>query len=212
MKKRIKVSWLKLTVNVLGFIPLAVIGYLAFHNGLGPNPILRSEQLIGDVALIMLLLCLTVTPVVTLSGQAWLSKLRRTLGLLAFYYAFVHVLIFTWLDYGFMWNQIFDLLFHKQFLLFGLPAFVLLVLLAITSLKFWKIQLGIWWKRIHRLVYLAAILVVIHYGLSVKGSLFLLRGAIWKSLVALAYLAIILLLRVPLIHRAILSLRNRLKR
>ena len=149
------------------------------------------------IFIIMLLICLSFTPLKNVTGYARLGKFKRTFGLQAFYYATVHVINFFWIDYGFNWKVILRLFGEKWFLWAGLPAFIILLILAITSLKKLKILLGKKWKPLHRYVYLAGVLVVIHYILSVKAGLSLANANSIKPYIAAAILTILLIARLP---------------
>ena len=197
MLQKIRPNWPKIIVNILAFIPLLWLIVSWFTNNLGPNPVKYVQLFTGDVALIMLLLSLSATPLKKLTGFAPIGKFKKTFGLQAFYYATVHLINFLWIDYRFDWKAILDLVIQKWYLLLGLISFLILLALAITSLKKMKVLLGKNWKPLHRLVYLAGILAVLHYGLSVKGSLFLLRGNIGRPLLAGAILTVLLVSRLP---------------
>jgi len=195
--QKIKLNWPKIVVNILAFIPLtwALVSWLTGR--FGPNPIQRFQQYTGDVAIIMLLICLSFTPLKNVTGYARLGKFKRTFGLQVFYYAAVHVINFFWIDYGFNWTVILRLFVEKWFLWAGLPAFIILLILAITSLKKLKVRLGKKWKPLHRYVYLAGVLVVIHYILAVKAGLTFANANSVKPYIAAAVLIILLIARLP---------------
>lgn len=197
MIQKIKPNWPKIIVNILAFIPLtwALVSWITGHYG--PNPIQRFQQYTGDVAIILLLTCLSFTPLKIVTGYARLGKFKRTFGLLAFYYAAVHMVNFFWIDYGFNWKVIVRLFLEKWFLWAGLPAFIILLILAITSLKKLKVRLGKKWKPLHRYVYLAGVLVVIHYILVVKAGFTLANPSSTKPYIAAAVLTILLIARLP---------------
>jgi len=98
-------------------------------------------------------------------------QIRKTVGLFAFYYSLVHFLIFSVIDYELNLSWILPELTQKPFLQIGIVALTLLVLLALTSLKTIKNTLGIWWKRIHRLVYIITALIIVHITLASKGDI-----------------------------------------
>ena len=193
--QKIKPNWPKIIVNFLGFLPLAWGLFSWFTGRFGPNPIQRFQQYTGDVAIIMLLICLSFTPLKNVTGYAKLGKFKRTFGLLAFYYATVHVVNFFWIDYGFNWKVILRLFSQKWFLWAGLPAFIILLILAITSLKKLKVLLGKKWKPLHRYVYLAGVLVVIHYILATKAGLTLANANSIKPYIAAGVLTVLLIAR-----------------
>ncbi|WP_172797937.1 protein-methionine-sulfoxide reductase heme-binding subunit MsrQ [Longilinea arvoryzae] len=187
--------------HALALLPLAHLIFAALTGGLTVNPIQYVEQRLGDAAIAVLTADLAVNPAVTITGWHKLSKLARPLGLYAFGYAFAHFLVFIGLDFGFSGPLLWQELREKPFILLGLSALILLAALAITSFKWWMRRLGRNWKRLHRLVYVAGILVVIHYGLALKGDFFHLRG---NELLPLLYAVVILILlamRIPWVKR-----------
>jgi len=169
------------------------------------NPIQELEQRTGRHAITLLVMSLLCTPLNTIFKWPELLKRRRTLGLYAFLYAAIHVIIFMDLDYGLAWSLIFRTVFEKPYIIVGLIAFLLLIPLAVTSFDVWKVRLGKNWKRLHRLVYLIAPLAVLHYVWSKKGDLFLLSGDIIRPLIYGLILAVFLVLRIPAVKRAIAS-------
>ena len=187
-------------------LPILFIAYLS--NNLTVNPIQAATQRTGDIAIILLLLSLTCTPLHNLTGYSSLLKLRRPLGLYAFAYAFLHYILFVGVDFGFNLRYQIPEFLEKRYLWASLPALLILTALAITSFKAAKRLLGKNWKRLHRLVYLAIILVVLHLAWVVKGDLFQLSGEIWKPLVAGIIAFVLLTMRLPPLARL---LRNRLK-
>jgi sulfoxide reductase heme-binding subunit YedZ len=191
------------------FGPLIWLGYAATTNMLGVNPIQRTQQLSGVFTIILLLLTLSITPFRIITGLTVFQQFRKTLGMQTFYYAVVHVGIFLWLDYNFAWREILDLILQKRFLWVGVPAFLILLVLAITTLKYWKARLGPWWKRLHRLIYLAGALAALHYAWAIKGEIFLLRGAIQKPLIVAIILIILLTVRLKPIREWFESLRTK---
>ncbi|HSV85624.1 MAG TPA: protein-methionine-sulfoxide reductase heme-binding subunit MsrQ [Levilinea sp.] len=198
---------LQIAIHVGALLPLAwlVKDYLA--GNLTVNPIQAATQRTGDYALLLLLLSLAVTPLITLTGYSPLQKVRRPLGLYAFLYAAIHLYLFAGVDYGFNLEFLLADLAQKRFIFVGLAALLLLIPLAFTSYRYWQKRLGKTWKLLHRLVYLAATLVVIHVAWAVKGDLFTLQGDIWKPLLASIVLAILFLVRIPGIRRRVVNLR-----
>ncbi|MPN38090.1 Protein-methionine-sulfoxide reductase heme-binding subunit MsrQ [bioreactor metagenome] len=112
----------------------------------------------------LLLLTLSVSPLRWLTGWAWLLRLRRMLGLFTFFYATLHVATYVWLDHWFDWAAVWLDIVKRPYLTFGAAAFVLLIPLALTSTNAWVKRLGGRnWQRLHRLVYLIAVLAILHY-------------------------------------------------
>ncbi len=178
----IKIQWLRLAVHLIGLWGLFHLGLLWLTDGLTANPIQYFVQHLGRYAVYMLVLTLTVTPLITLTGWKIISRHRRTLGLYTFFYFFLHLFTFAAVDYGFDWSEILLLVGEKNFIWFGLLAGLVLTALAVTSFKYWMKRLGKNWKKLHRLVYPASLLVVLHYAGALKGSLTTLSGDIQRPI------------------------------
>jgi sulfoxide reductase heme-binding subunit YedZ len=152
-------------------IPLALLAWDAWRGGLGANPIQAVELRTGKPALVLLICSLAVSPAARITGWPRLRPLRRTLGLWAFFYACLHVLVFVGLDYGFDPRLLPEALFQKRFALAGVAAFAAFLPLAITSTRRWQRRLGRDWGRLHRLAYLAGLLAVVHYVWQTKADI-----------------------------------------
>jgi sulfoxide reductase heme-binding subunit YedZ len=163
-----RLSVFQWTVHIGAWIPLTLILLDYFRDNLTANPIQAVTFRTGKAALVLLVLSLAATPANTLLGFKPALKVRRALGLYAFMYVTLHFLVFVGLDYGFDLGLIREAIFEKRFALVGFAAGLLLLPLAITSTRGWMSRLGKNWRRLHRLVYLAAILAVIHYIWLVK--------------------------------------------
>lgn len=174
--------------------PLALAIYHFFTNQLTVNPIQEITLRTGRYALILLIASLAVTPLNTLFRWRWTIPLRKILGLYAFGYAALHLLIFVGVDYLFDWQLIKDAIFEKRYALVGFAAFLILLPLAITSTKGWMRRLGKRWKSLHRLVYLAGGLVIVHF-------VWLVKSDIRRPLIYGAVLGLFLLLRLPIVRR-----------
>jgi sulfoxide reductase heme-binding subunit YedZ len=160
---------LKAVLFVACLIPVARLGWLALHHGLGANPIEYITRSTGWWVLSFLLLTLLVTPLRRLSGLNWLLRLRRMLGLYAFFYACLHFSIYIWLDQFFDWQGIVKDVAKRPFITVGFTAFVFLIPLAATSTNAMVRRLGARrWHALHRLVYAIAILGVLHFWWLVK--------------------------------------------
>ena len=184
------------------------IDFLTGH--ISVNPIQELEQRTGRHAITLLVLSLACTPLNTLFRWHELIKRRRTLGLYAFMYACIHVIIFVDLDYGLAWSLIVQTVLQKPYILVGMISFLLLIPLAVTSFNVWKMRLKKNWKRLHQLIYLIAPLVVLHYGWGKKGDFFALRGEIIRPLIYGLIVIVLLLLRIPAVRRAITNLRGKI--
>ena len=198
-------SLLQILVHIGALIPLALIIVYAFTGGLTFNPIQDVTFRTGKTALILLLLALLCTPLNTLFGLKQVLPLRRPLGLYAFFYACVHLFIFAVLDYGLDWGIIKETIAEKRYVLVGFAAFLLLLPLAITSTKGWMRRLGKGWKQLHRLIYVAGVLVIIHF-------VWLVKSDIREPLAYGVILGILLILRIPRVRRALTNLRYRVTR
>ena len=160
---------IKAALFALCLVPLARLGWLGYVDGLSANPIEFITRHLGTWTLNFLLITLAVTPLRHLTGWHWLLRLRRMLGLYAFFYALLHFLTYLWLDQFFDWASIAKDLAKRPFITAGFTAFVLLVPLAATSNAAMVKRLGGHrWTQLHRTVYAIAILGVIHYWWLVK--------------------------------------------
>jgi sulfoxide reductase heme-binding subunit YedZ len=174
-------------------VPLA-LGRLFLGDGFGANPIEEIEHFTGDVALISLLAVLSITPLRRLSGWNDLQKVRRLVGLFAFFWVSVHFMAWIGLDQFFAWEFIGEDIAERPFVLVGFTAFLLLLPLAVTSTKGWIRRLGKNWTRLHRLVYLATVLGVVHFFWVTKAD------DRWPML-ALGCWAVLMTLRLALARR-----------
>ncbi|MBF0153378.1 MAG: sulfoxide reductase heme-binding subunit YedZ [Magnetococcales bacterium] len=165
-----KMRILKAVLFGLGLLPLIWLIYGALTAALGANPIEYVNRTTGDWALWLLLLTLTITPLRRLSGWAWVMQLRRMLGLFCFFYASLHVTSYVALDQFFAWHDILRDVRKRPYITIGLITFSLLLPLAITSTRGWMKRLGRHWQSLHRLVYPAAMLAVLHFFLMVKAD------------------------------------------
>ena len=151
-------------------IPLALILWDVWAGQVSADPIREVTLRTGKAAIILLVLSLACTPLNIVFGWKQVLPLRRILGLYAFLYVAIHLTIFVWVDYGLNWSLIQEAIFEKQYALVGFAAFLILLALAATSSKWSMRQLGKNWKRLHKWVYLAGILAVLHYILLVKNA------------------------------------------
>lgn len=206
-KKKLRV--IRLIVHLAGILPALGLALAALTNHLTANPIQAATQRTGDMAIILLILSLACTPLYTLTGARFLVGLNKPLGLYAFGYAALHFLLYTGVDFGFSLRFLIPEFLEKRYLWAGLPALLILLVLAATSFKSSQRKLGRTWKKLHRLVYLAAALVVLHLAWVVKGDVSRFTGDIWKPLAAGISLTLLLALRLPPVTRLIKNLRNR---
>ncbi|HEX6939674.1 MAG TPA: protein-methionine-sulfoxide reductase heme-binding subunit MsrQ [Longimicrobiales bacterium] len=182
--------------------PLAVLGWDATHGGLGANPITEATHRTGRWALILLLVTLAFTPVRRLTGWNGAIRWRRTVGLFAFFYAALHFAIYVVLDYFFDWALIVEDIAERPYVTVGFTAFLLLVPLAATSNRFSIRRLGKRWQRLHRLVYIATALAVLHFLWLVKAP------DIGRPLRYGAVLALLLAVRVPALSKRLPAVKR----
>ena len=198
-----KFTKLQLFVHLAALLPLALLIWDVTQGNLSVNPIQDITFRTGKTALILLVLTLAVTPVNTILGFRQAIKVRRALGLYAFLYASIHFFIFIGLDYGFNLRLLWFELVEKRYVLVGTTALLILIPLAITSTKGWQRRLGRTWKMLHKWVYLAGILVIIHYTWVQKSDI--REPLVWGGIVVL-----LLVLRIPVVRRAIVRFRKRM--
>jgi len=154
----------KFVVVVNGLVPLALLGWDAYWHQLGTNPLENALHATGKMALILLLLTLSVTPIRKLSGWNQLSHFRRSLGLLAFFYACVHFSIYLICYQSFNLPAVVTDVIKRPFILWGMTALLLMTPLALTSTNgIIKRMGGRRWKLLHTLIYPAAIAGVLHF-------------------------------------------------
>ena len=196
-------NWLQWLVHLAALAPLVWLIWDYANQNLSINPIQDITSRTGKPAIILLVLSLACTPINTVFGLKRVIAFRKPLGLYAFLYVSLHLLTFGVLDYQLDWGLISEAVTEKRFVLVGFTAFLLLVPLAITSTKGWQKRLGKNWKQLHKLVYLIAPLAVLHY-------VWLVKADIRQPLLFGVAVALLLLLRVPPVRRAITTLRSRL--
>lgn len=154
--------------HLLALYPFLLLLWHYQHNQLGADPIREILLRTGEPALVFLILSLAITPLMSLFGWKQLFPLRRLFGLYSFFYVLLHLLTFVWLDYGLDWRFILDGIAKQNFVLAGLAAFFLLLPLALTSSKWAQRRLGQRWRLLHKLVYVAILLALLHFWWLVK--------------------------------------------
>ncbi|MBI4742620.1 MAG: sulfoxide reductase heme-binding subunit YedZ [Betaproteobacteria bacterium] len=175
----------KTALFAVALIPLASLAYGGFNDGLGANPIEFVTRQTGTWTFNFLLITLTVTPLRALSGQHWLLRLRRMLGLFCFFYAALHFTTYLWLDQFFDIDAIARDIVKRPFITVGFAAFSLLLPLAATSSNRAIRRLGgKRWQALHRSVYLTGILAAAHYFWLVKATA-LIYPLIYAGLLAI---------------------------
>ena len=156
------------SIYLMGFIPAAVLIHGAYYDHLGPDPLKVLEHQLGESALIFLMIVLSINPLKKFFGLN-LTKFRRSVGLLSFWYATLHVLTYLVLDQQLMLDLIIKDLTKRPYIIVGAIAFFVLIPLALTS-NSWSLRwLGLKrWKNLHIFVYLSTFLGCTHYLMLVK--------------------------------------------
>jgi sulfoxide reductase heme-binding subunit YedZ len=168
---RRSLAFLKVFVWIACLAPAVLLFLRALNLGslsLGANPIEMLLNTFGKTGLNLLLITLAVTPVRRLTGLNWLVGLRRLLGLFSFFYLVMHFLTYVVLDLGFAWATLYVDIAERPYITVGFTALMLMIPLAVTSTRGWQRRLGRRWQKLHRLVYVIAILGVVHYWWQVK--------------------------------------------
>jgi sulfoxide reductase heme-binding subunit YedZ len=200
----LKSNWLLLAAHAGAWLGLAAQAWLVASGRLSANPIQDLTFRTGKLALLFLVLSLACTPAHTVFGSRQALRARKWLGLYAFLFATVHFLIFAVLDYGLEWGLIQQAVVEKRYVLAGLAALLILIPLALTSTRGWMRRLGKAWKRLHRFVYLAGALAVLHY-------VWLVKVDVREPLAWGAALAVLLVLRVPRVRAVVAAARMRMR-
>ena len=198
-----KKQWLGWIVHAAGWLPLVLLIGAYFTGNLGFNPVEGVLRWTGRLAVIFLLLSLTCTPLHRIFVLPKVYRLRKPLGLYAALYAGLHFAAFAIWDYGLDFVLIWHEIQNKPFIVLGLLALIILLVLAATSFRTMRRNLGRTWVWLHRLVYAAGILALLHYLLAIKGDLFSLQGAYALPLIATGVLILLFLLRIPRIQQTL---------
>ncbi len=163
--------WAKAIVFAFCLSPFAILIYNVVTNSITGDPVETMTEVTGQWALRFLLLTLAVTPFRRLFNFPDLIKLRRMLGLYAFFYAFCHLLVYIVFDQFFDWSEILKDILERKYVLAGMLALVLMIPLAITSTNGWVKRLGgKRWQKLHKIVYLIGIAAVTHFIWLVKAD------------------------------------------
>jgi len=187
-RRREPFPWLKPGIFLGGLVPLAWLIVRAGSGMLSADPIAQIENELGLTALIFLLASLACSPAKRLLGWTWQMRVRRELGLFAFFYASLHFLTYLMLDQSFDWNAMVADIAKRPFITVGFLALVLMIPMALTSTDDWVRRLGYRrWQRIHQAVYVAGALAVVHFIWRVKLDVTqpLIYAAIFGTLIAL---------------------------
>ena len=197
-------AWRNILVHVIATLPLLLTAYEYIT---GTLPIVLDRHLVirfGAVGLAFLIASFSITPIGILTGKTNLKPIRRLLGVYGFCYITLHFLVYAWLSNGFDWGLILRDLGERRAMSVGLLGLALLIPLALTSTNGWQRRLGRRWKVLHRLVYFAVPLSILHYfwlERDIKDWVFVYAGLV----------AILFLIRYPAIRQAIARKRQSLQ-
>ena len=186
--------YIKRLIFILSLWPLLSISIIIFQDRLGANPVEFIERHFGKWTLIFLCLTLSMTPLRKITNVSQWILYRRMLGLFVFFYASIHLLCYIGLDYHFAWIDIKNDIIKHRYVIVGFLAWVLLLPLAITSSDKMIRKLKMKWKLLHRLIYVIAILGVLHF-------IWLVKKDITEPLIYAAIVSILFILRLDIIRR-----------
>ena len=182
-------KYFKPSIFVLSTIPFLIIIYKIFFNKLGPEPVKEITHFTGEWTLIFICLTLAMSPLKKLTNLNFWVKVRRMLGLFVFFYASLHLLTYVGIDYRFSWQPIFDDVVKKKYIFVGFAAWVLLIPLTITSSQKMILLLKQNWKKLHRLIYVIAILGSLHF-------IWLSKTIYFKPLIYFVIITVLLFFRI----------------
>lgn len=185
--RRTPFPWLKPGLFAGGLIPLAVLLWRAAHHDLGADAVAVALNQLGYLALVFLISSLACTPLNLVTGWTWPIRIRRMVGLFAAFYATLHFTTYVAIDQQFDWPVLWDDVTKRSFIIVGFLAFLLLLPLAATSTDASVRRLGFKrWKAVHRLVYVSAVLAVIHFIWRVKIDV--TEPAVWAVILGVLFL------------------------
>jgi len=182
-------KYFKPGVFVLSTIPFVLIVYKIFYNKLGPEPVKEITHFTGEWTLIFICLTLAMSPLKRFTNFNFWIKIRRMLGLFVFFYASLHLLTYVGIDYRFSLQPIFDDVLKKKYIFVGFAAWILLIPLTITSSQKMMFLLKQNWKKLHRLIYVIAILGSLHF-------IWLSKTIYFKPLIYFVLITVLLVLRI----------------
>ena len=183
------IKYFKPSVFILSTIPFLIITYKIFFKKLGPEPVKEITHFTGEWTLIFICLTLSMSPLKKLTNLSFWIKVRRMLGLFVFFYASLHLLTYVGIDYRLSWQPIFDDVVKKKYIFVGFAAWVLLIPLTITSSQKMMSILRHNWKKLHRLIYVIAILGSLHF-------IWLSKTIYFKPLIYFLLISVLLVLRI----------------
>ena len=192
--------WLRLGVNVAALVPLALLVWWLVTDRFSLDPVKQITIRTGRLAITFLLLSLACTPLASLTGVARIRRARRPLGLWSLVYTALHFLTFAGWDYRFDPGLLRIGIFSQPFVLVGMGAFLILLVLGVTSWPGLQRSMGSSWRWVQRGVYVAAVLDVWH--------VLWLKKSAWEAWRYPAILAVLFALRIPKIRMGVERLRK----
>lgn len=165
------ITLIKSAVFIACLLPLGLIVFDGFQDNLTADPIEEILHRTGIWTLRILLLTLAMTPLRVMTGSALFIRLRRMLGLFTFFYASLHLTVYTWLDLGLDWSHLFEDVIERPYITVGMLAWLLMLPMAITSNKAMIRKMGASWKRLHQSIYLVIGLGCLHFIWLVKSDI-----------------------------------------
>ena len=183
------IKYFKPSIFILSTIPFLIITYKIFFNKLGPEPVKEITHFTGEWALIFICLTLSMRPLKKITNLNYWVKVRRMLGLFVFFYTSLHLLTYVGIDHRFNWQPILNDVVKKKYIFVGFAAWVLLIQLTITSSQKMMLLLKQKWKKLHRLIYVIAILGSLHF-------IWLSKTIYFKPLFYFVLITILLTLRI----------------
>ena len=190
----LSLRWIKVAIFIASCLPFVWLVISVVTGSIGANPVEGIEHATGEWALRFLLLSLCATPLAQYLRWAWATRVRRMIGLFAFFYVFLHVLTYLWLDHFWVWRDIFLEVLEKPFITVGFLSLLILIPMALTSNRFAVKRLGKRWKMLHKWVYFATVFAVLHF-------VWLAKGDQIEPIIYLAILLVLLVLRLPSLLR-----------
>jgi len=182
--------YVKVFIHLAALLTFAWLAYLLENDHLGADPVKELIHFLGKTALNFLLLTLLVTPLIKRLKQPLLIRIRRLLGLYSFAWVCLHLLVFIWLELAWELSLFIEEVIKRPYLSLGTIAWVILLLLSVTSFEFFKRLMKRNWLTLHRFVYWSVLFATIHYYWSVKSGLI-------EATIYLGMCAILLLERKP---------------
>ena len=202
MNRERRITAVKAVLFAAALVPFAALVAAGFTGGLGANPVEAITHTTGEWTLRLLLATLAITPLRHLTGWVWLTRLRRMVGLFAFFYLALHFSTYAVLDASLDLAYVVEDVADRLYITVGFAAFVMLVPLAATSTNAMVRRLGpLRWRRLHRLVYAAGICGALHY-------LWLVKADLREPLVYAGVLAVLLAARLPVVVKRLQARRS----